>query len=87
MKKITLLLLMSLLFFSSCDKKEKFDGYTRTVVYRPGDYDSKYYRIPTIITAKDGSLVIFTDKRKENETDLPEDIGILCNYSTDGGLT
>ena len=87
LKKIILPLLVLISFFSSCEKKDSFDGYTRTVVYRPGDYDSKYYRIPTLITAKDGSLVIFTDKRKENETDLPEDIDVICNYSTDGGLT
>ena len=87
MKKLLLPLLILISVFSSCEKKDKFDGYTRTVIYRPEDYGSKYYRIPAIITAKDGSLVVFTDKRKENETDLPEDIDILCNYSTDGGLT
>ena len=59
----------------------------RTVIYRPGDYNSRNYRIPTIITAKDGSLVIATDKRKNNDIDLPEDIDILINRSTDGGRT
>ena len=87
MKKAYLLISLALFFFLSCEKKADFDGYTRTIIYRPGDYNSKYYRIPAIITAKDGSLVIFTDKRKENEADLPEDIDILYNYSTDGGLT
>ena len=60
---------------------------TRTVLYRPGDYDSRNYRIPAIITAKDGSLVVATDKRKYNDADLPEDIDILINRSTDGGHT
>lgn len=83
----TPLLIIMILFSPSCQQKEQFDGFTRTVIYRPGDYGSKFYRIPAIITAKDGSLVIFTDKRKENEVDLPEDIDILCNYSTDGGIT
>ena len=87
MRKILLPLLILLAIMPSCVKKDKFDGFTRTVVYRQGDHNSKFYRIPAIITAKDGSLVIFTDKRKENETDLPEDIDVLCNYSTDGGLT
>ena len=59
----------------------------RTVLYRPGDYDSKNYRIPAIITAKDGSLVVATDKRKNNDRDLPEDIDVLINKSTDGGRT
>ncbi|MCF0201071.1 MAG: exo-alpha-sialidase [Bacteroidales bacterium] len=60
---------------------------TRTTVYRPGDYDSRNYRIPAIITAADGSLVIATDKRKCNQNDLPEDIDILINRSVDGGRT
>ena len=59
----------------------------RTVLYRPGDYESKNYRIPAIITAQDGSLVVATDKRKYNNDDLPEDIDILINRSTDGGRT
>lgn len=61
--------------------------FTRTVLYRPGDFDSKNYRIPAIITASDGSLVVATDKRKYNDRDLPEDIDILINRSTDGGRT
>ncbi len=56
-----------------------------TLVYQPGDYNSANYRIPAVITAKDGSLVAMTDKRKYNEGDLPEDIDIVCNRSTDGG--
>ena len=59
----------------------------RTTLLRPGDYNSSNYRIPAIITAKDGSIVAFTDKRKYNNTDLPEDIDIICNRSTDGGRT
>ena len=60
---------------------------TRTVIYRPGDYDSRNYRIPAIITAKDGSLVVAPDTGKNNDRDLPEDIDILINRSTDGGRT
>ncbi|MCR4964164.1 MAG: exo-alpha-sialidase [Bacteroidales bacterium] len=59
----------------------------RTVIYRPGDYNSTNYRIPAVITASDGSIVVATDKRKYNENDLPEDIDIICNRSTDGGRT
>ena len=60
---------------------------SRTVLYRPGDYGSSNYRIPAVITARDGSIVAVTDKRKYNESDLPEDIDIVCNRSTDGGLS
>ncbi|MBR6273018.1 MAG: exo-alpha-sialidase [Bacteroidales bacterium] len=59
----------------------------RTMLYQPGDYNSTNYRIPAVITAKDGSIVTTTDKRKFNEGDLPEDIDIVCNRSTDGGHT
>ena len=61
--------------------------FTRTELYHPGDYGSANYRIPGVITAKDGSIVIVTDKRKYNEGDLPQDIDIICNRSTDGGHT
>lgn len=61
------------------------DTLIRTVIYQPGDHGSTNYRIPAIITADDGSLVIATDKRKYNNNDLPEDIDIIINRSTDGG--
>ena len=57
-----------------------------TLLLQPGDYNSTNYRIPAVITAKDGSIVAVTDKRKYNEGDLPEDIDIVCNR-TDGGHT
>jgi hypothetical protein len=49
----------------------------RTLLYQPGDFNSANYRIPAVITAKDGSIVTATDKRKYNEGDLPEDIDII----------
>ena len=58
-----------------------------TLLLQPGDYNSTNYRIPAVITAKDGSIVAVTDKRKYNEGDLPQDIDIVCNRSTDGGHT
>lgn len=59
----------------------------RTRVFSPGDFGSANYRIPAIITADDNSLVVITDKRKYNQTDLPEDIDVVARKSTDGGLT
>jgi len=59
----------------------------RTVLYNPGDFGSANYRIPAVITARDGSIVAVTDRRKNNEGDLPQDIDIICNRSTDGGRT
>lgn len=57
----------------------------RTCLFMPGDYGSKNYRIPALCTLPDGSLLTATDKRKYNETDLPEDIDIVARRSTDGG--
>ena len=57
----------------------------RRVLYQPGDFDSQFYRIPALITAKDGSLVAACDRRKYSNADLPEDIDIILNRSTDGG--
>lgn len=59
----------------------------RSVLFRPGDYGSANYRIPAVITASDGALVALTDRRKNNDLDLPQDIDVVCRRSTDGGIT
>ena len=90
MKKLyALIILLSAMTaaFAQPATQPKSDTLSRTVIYRPGDYGSTNYRIPAVITAKDGSIVAVTDKRKYNEGDLPQDIDIVCNRSTDGGLT
>jgi len=83
MRKI-LLIIMTILALTGCKKEPLF---TRTTLFRPGNYDSQNYRIPAIITAKDGTLVTLTDKRKNNDRDLPQDIDVVCRYSEDLGLT
>lgn len=59
----------------------------RKLLFAPGDYNSVAYRIPVIITSWDGSLVAITDKRKYNQSDIPEDIDIVVRRSTDNGNT
>ena len=56
-------------------------------LFAPGDYGSTNWRIPAILCLDDGSLLIACDRRKYNETDLPEDIDIVTRRSTDGGHT
>lgn len=63
------------------------DNIERSLVYCPGDYNSKFYRIPAIVTAMDGSLVTVADKRIEHNGDLPSKIDIVSRRSTDGGKT
>ncbi|MBN2767081.1 MAG: exo-alpha-sialidase [Paludibacteraceae bacterium] len=59
----------------------------RKLIVAPGDAGSANYRIPAVITAKDGSVILFTDKRKFNNTDLPQDIDVVTHRSTDNGKT
>ncbi|MCM1484508.1 MAG: glycoside hydrolase [Muribaculaceae bacterium] len=59
----------------------------RSLVFDLNTYGSKYYRIPGIVTAKDGSLVAVADKRIEHNGDLPAKIDVVVKRSTDGGKT
>ena len=56
-------------------------------LFRPGDYGSANWRIPAILCLSDGSLLATCDRRKNNESDLPQDIDIVAVRSTDGGRT
>ena len=58
-----------------------------TLLFAPGDGGSKYYRIPALVTADDGSLVAVADRRLESMGDLPNKIDLVARRSTDGGRT
>lgn len=58
-----------------------------TLLFAPGDGGSKFYRIPALITAADGSLLAVADKRIETMGDLPNKIDIVARRSTDAGRT
>lgn len=61
--------------------------YYEQCLFRPGDYGSANWRIPAICCLPDGTLLLTCDRRKYNETDLPEDIDIVSRRSTDNGRT
>jgi len=63
------------------------DVLNRSLVFNLGDYGSKYYRIPAIVTLDDGTLVAVADKRIETNGDLPGKIDVVCRTSNDRGLT
>lgn len=63
------------------------DGIRRSLVFCPGDYESRFYRIPAIVSTSDGTLVAVADKRIEHNGDLPAKIDIVCRRSLDGGMT
>ena len=99
MKK-TLLSLLCVVTLCGCQKQNnKQDGqqpdtpavetavYFDTCLFRPGDYGSTHWRIPALCCLDDGTLLAVCDKRKYNESDLPEDIDIVVRRSTDNGRT
>ena len=57
--------------------------------YLPRDNGSRVYRIPAMIVADDGSIVVAADKRYESYTDIGGGhvIDIVVRRSTDGGKT
>ena len=64
-----------------------YDEPTVVTLFKPGDEGSKYYRIPSIVCAPNGSLITATDKRINNDGDLPNNIDVVVKTSHDGGLT
>lgn len=51
------------------------------------DDDVDTYRIPGLATTNNGTLIAVYDIRRNNSTDLQEDVDIGMNRSTDGGKT
>ena len=93
MKNIPLMLLLSLLIWG-CQKPAPENPpaadtihYYEQCLFRPGDFSSANWRIPAICSLPDGTLLITCDRRKYNESDLPEDIDIVSRRSTDNGRT
>ncbi len=60
---------------------------THATLFRCKDAGSLFYRIPGIVTAPDGSLVVAVDKRWNNSGDLANDIDVIIRRSTDKGET
>jgi len=57
-------------------------------VFRAGEGGYHSYRIPTIVTAADGSLTVFAEARKDNRGDPGlGDIDLVSRRSTDRGKT
>lgn len=56
-----------------------------TTLFRPGEYGSKYYRIPALVTTTEGTLLAVADRRIESQGDLPNAIDLVLRRSTDNG--
>ena len=62
---------------------------TRSYPFLPRDNGSRVYRIPAMVVADDGSIVVACDKRYQSYTDIGGGhvIDIVIRRSTDGGKT
>lgn len=76
-----------MLLFLICSFTFSYDEPYETTIFTNGDEGSKFYRIPTIVTCKDGSLLLSNDKRWFDKGDLPNKIDVVVKRSTDGGKT
>lgn len=59
----------------------------KVLLFKGGDAGSRFYRIPALVTAADGSLVAVVDKRWERMNDLPSHIDVVARRSEDNGRT
>lgn len=59
----------------------------RVLLFDNNDEGSKFYRIPAIATAKDGTLIAIADKRWDSNMDLPNSIDVVVRRSSDNGKT
>ena len=62
----------------------------RSYPFLPRDNGSRVYRIPAMVVAEDGSIVVAADKRYQSHTDIGNGghvIDIVVRRSTDGGKT
>ena len=66
------ILFAGLMLFFSCMKgeaqsgaKKKFPEFPKYTVFSAGDDNVNSYRIPSLLTAKDGSLLVFCEARRE----------------------
>lgn len=71
---------------ATIDKIANRDTIQKTTVFNAGDDGIDSYRIPTLVTSKKGTLLLFTEARKLSSTDkTPTDIAL--KRSEDNGKT
>jgi len=84
-----LLALLSVAFLFSCGSDrgaESESGLTQIPLWTAGQDGYHTYRIPALLTTKEGSLLAFCEGRKDNRNDHGN-IDLLVKRSTDGGQT
>lgn len=72
-----ILILFSVCFLNSEASERSFDTIPKTTVFIAGDDAIDSFRIPTLITSKKGTLLVFAEARKISSTDkTPTDIAL-----------
>lgn len=87
------ILLAGLMLLFSCMEgeaqsglKRGFSKFSKYTVFSAGDDNVNSYRIPSLLTAKDGSLLVFCEARRESWKDKSR-TDIVVKRSTDNGQT
>ncbi|MCZ6675133.1 MAG: sialidase family protein, partial [Verrucomicrobia bacterium] len=78
-----LLILFGIAFLLSWLSSAAF-GFDESMLFKSGEEGYSNYRIPSLITTKDGSLLAFCEARKDNRGDSGN-IDMVVKRSTDGG--
>ncbi|QIU95628.1 sialidase family protein [Bacteroides faecium] len=93
MRILKSILLAGLMLLFSCMKgeaqsgaKNTFSEFPKYTVFSAGDDNVNSYRIPSLLTAKDGSLIVFCEARRESWQDKSR-TDIVVKRSTDNGQT
>jgi sialidase-1 len=73
--------------FAITEQKTSYSKYTGIALRKMGDDSVNTYRIPGITTTDKGTLIAVYDIRYKNDRDLPANIDVGINRSTDGGKT
>ncbi len=76
---------LSLSSFAASAAEE--EGLVRVPVFEMNTDGSRYYRIPALAVAKDGTLIAVADKRGDALNDLPNTISVVVRRSSDNGDT
>ncbi len=90
MRKLTqlmMLLLVAVFPLTGWAQTDTDNGYFKTTLINSGDYDAKWWRIPGVEAAADGSVVAVFDKRYGSRTDLPNPLSVVSMRSEDNGAT
>lgn len=87
MKYITILLFIFFANFVNSHETSLQDGFFQIDLFEEGDNKVANYRIPSLVTTKNGTLLAVSDARVDRAGDLPNNIDLALRRSTDNGLS